>query len=399
MIQSMLTVSSQPKNAPVQAADQSSFGDEYAANISNRHIARNSIQSSLPIRTPHSWQAADPGRLSRESAEHYEPGYEGIPFMDLLHALGTFVRVVETGSFSAVARETDSSNSSVTRLIGRLEDHFGIRLLHRTTRHLGLTDDGESLLAQARGMLEAAEQMEATLGRRKASPTGRVRVGLPPGMAILVTSRLSSLFRHYPGLSVDLVIGERFGDLIEERLDLVVQNGRSEHASAVVRAIATFSRAVVATPAYLEEHGVPQDPEALAHHSCIVHETGPDSNRWSFTGPTGPVDVRVAGPLHASSATMVHRAALAGSGIACLLEPHVLDDIRAGRLCRLLPKCTSERERIFVMYPSRRHVPPRTRVLIDFFVSLGREAEAQFANTRASVGDEHASRVGAPIAA
>jgi DNA-binding transcriptional LysR family regulator len=309
--------------------------------------------------------------------------------MDLLHALGTFVRVVETGSFSAVARETNNNQSSVARLIGQLEDHFGIRLFHRTTRRLSLTDDGEGLLAQARSMLEAAEEMETTLGRRKASPTGRVRVGLPPGMAILITSRLSALLRRYPGLTVELVIGERFGDLIEERLDLVVQTGRSENASAVARPIATFGRAVVAAPTYLEQHGIPQDPAELAQHSCIVHETGPDSDRWSFTGPDGPVDVRVSGSLHASSATMVHRATLAGYGMAWLLEPHVLDDIRAARLCRVLPKYASEREQTFVIYPSRRNLPPRTRVLIDFFVSVGREAEAQFANTGAPVDDEH----------
>jgi DNA-binding transcriptional LysR family regulator len=319
--------------------------------------------------------------------------------MDLLHALGSFVRVVETGSFSAVARETNNSQSSVTRLIGQLEDHFGIRLLHRTTRRLSLTDDGESLLTQARGMLEAAEELEATLGRRKAAPTGRVRVGLPPGMAILITSHLSTLLQRYPGLSVELVIGERFGDLVEERLDLVVRNGRSESASSVARAIATFGRALVAAPAYLEQHGIPLNPAHLAKHNCIVHETGPGSDRWSFTGPEGPVDVRVAGSLHASSATMVHRAALAGSGIAWLLEPHVLDDIRAGRLCRLLPEYISEREQTFVIYPSRRNVPPRTRVLIDFFVSVGREAQAQFANSGAPVDDKHLSIVSTRLAA
>src|ERR1700722_1292348 len=296
--------------------------------------------------------------------------------MDLLHALGTFVRIVETGSFTAVARETNNSQSSITRLIGQLEDHVGVRLLDRTTRRLSLTDDGESLLAQARGMLEAAEELEATIGRRKAAPTGRVRVGLPPGMAILITSRLPTLLQRYPGLSVELVIGERFGDMVEERLDLVVRNGRSESASSVARAVATFGRALVAAPAYLEQHGSPLDPAHLAQHDCIVHEHGPDSDLWSFTGPNGKVDVRASGPLHASSATMVHRAALAGSGIAWLLEPHVLDDIHAGRLCRLLPEYASEREQTFVIYPSRRNVPPRTRVLIDFFVSVGREAEA-----------------------
>ena len=319
--------------------------------------------------------------------------------MDLLCALRTFVRVVETGSFSAVARETSSSHSSVTRLIGHLEDHFGVRLLHRTTRHLSLTDDGENLLARARGMLEAAEEMEATLGRRKASPTGRVRVGLPPGMAILVTSRLSRLLRHYPGLSIELVIGERFGDFTEERLDLVVQNGRSDNTSAIARTIATFSRALVASPAYLEEHGVPHTVEDLGKHSCVIHENGPDSDRWGFTGPAGPAHIRVTGALHASSSTMVHHAALAGYGIACLLEPHVLDDIRAHRLCRLLPDWASEQEHTFVSYPSRRNLPPRTRVLIDFFVSLGRDAEVQFAATRIMAGDGVRSLASARLAA
>ncbi len=319
--------------------------------------------------------------------------------MDLLYALGTFVRVVETGSFSAVARETSSSHSSVTRLVGQLEDHFGVRLLHRTTRHLNLTDDGENLLTRARGVLAAAEEIEAALGRRKSSPTGRVRVGLPPGMAILATSRLSGLLRHYPGLSVELVIGERFGDFTEERLDLVVQNGRSNNASAIARTIATFGRALVTSPAYLEEHGTPQSVEDLAKHSCIIHENGPESDRWNFTGPAGPVHVRVTGDLHASSSTMVHHAALAGYGIAWLLEPHVLGDIRAKRLCRLLPDWASEQEHTFVSYPSRRNLPPRTRVLIDFFVSLGREAEAQFAATRTMVGDSVVALVNARLAA
>lgn len=320
--------------------------------------------------------------------------------MDMLYALGTFVRVVETGSFSGVARETNSNHTSVTRLIGQLEDHFGVRLLHRTTRHLSLTDDGENLLIRARAVLEAADDIEATLGRRKASPTGRVRVGLPPAMAILVTSHLSGLLRHYPGLAVELVIGERFGDFTEERLDLVVQTGQSDdNTSAITRTIATFGRALVASPAYLEEHGLPQAAEDLARHNCIIHEKGPDSDRWSFTGPAGPVHVRVTGALHASSSTMVHRAALDGYGIASLLEPHVLDDIRTNRLCRLLPDWASGQEHTVVRYPSRRNLPPRTRVLIDFFVTLGREAEAQFAATRPTAGDGVRSPVSARLAA
>jgi DNA-binding transcriptional LysR family regulator len=333
------------------------------------------------------------GAATADAIEPVADCGEGFSCMDLLYALGTFVRVVETGSFSAVARETGGSPTSLTRLIGHLEDHFGVRLLHRTTRRLNLTDDGENLLVRARSLLEAREEMEAMLGRRKTAPTGRVRLGLPPGMAILVTSRLSGLLRDYPGLSVELVIGERFGDLTEERLDLVVQTGRSNNPSAIARTIARFGRLLVASPSYLEEHGVPQTPEDLVKHNCIIHENRPDSDRWNFTGPTGPVQIRVTGALHASSSTMVHRAALAGYGIAWLLEPHVLDDIRSNRLRRLLPDWVSEQEHTCVSYPSRRNLPPRTRVLIDFFVSLGREAEAQFAATGVKACDDVRSLV------
>lgn len=302
--------------------------------------------------------------------------------MDLLRALGTFVRVVETGSFSAVARETGTSHSAATRLIGQLEDHFGVRLFHRTTRRLSLTEDGQDLLSHARQVLEATQDMEATLGRQHASPTGLVRVGIPPAMATLIVPRLPVMFERYPGLSVELVVNDRVGDLVEERLDLALQVGQPGDTSLVARAINTLGRVVVAAPAYLERRGAPQHPTDLAQHNCIIHDTGPDSAHWNFTGPDGSIDVMVAGSFRTNNGQMVHRAALAGYGIALLREPQVVDDIRAARLYRLLADYPSGREQTFIVYPSRRHLAPRTRVMIDFFVALGREAEARLADAR-----------------
>lgn len=302
--------------------------------------------------------------------------------MDLLRALGTFVRVVETGSFSAVARETGTSHSAATRLISQLEDHFGVRLFHRTTRRLSLTEDGQDLLSHARQVLEATQDMEATLGRQQASPTGLVRVGIPPAMATLIVPRLPVMFERYPGLSVELVVNDRVGDMVEERLDLALQVGQPGDTSLVARAINTLGRVVVAAPAYLERRGAPQHPTDLAQHNCIIHDTGPDSAHWNFTGPDGSIDVMVAGSFRTNNGQMVHRAALAGYGIALLREPQVVDDIRAARLYRLLADYPSGREQTFIVYPSRRHLAPRTRVMIDFFVALGREAEARLADAR-----------------
>ena len=236
--------------------------------------------------------------------------------MDLLRALSTFVRVVETGSFSAVARETGTSHSAATRLIGQLEDHFGVRLFHRTTRRLSLTEDGQDLLNHARHLIETTQEMEATLGRQRASPTGLVRVGISPAVATLLVPQLPKVFERYPGLSVELVVGDRFGDLIEERLDLALQRGQPADSSLVARAIGTFGRVLVAAPAYLERRGAPGTPAELAEHSCVIHEDRVGSARWSFNGPDGPVEVTVSGPFRSDNSEVVHRAALAGFGVA-----------------------------------------------------------------------------------
>ena len=145
--------------------------------------------------------------------------------MDMLRALGTFVRIAETGSFSAVAREGNTTPSAVTRLVGQLEEHFRVRLFHRTTRHLSLTEDGQDLLGHARHIIDATADLEDTLGNQRTMPTGRVRIGLTAGAARLVTPGMVDFLTRYPGLSVDFVVREQFSDLIEDRLDVAMRLG------------------------------------------------------------------------------------------------------------------------------------------------------------------------------
>jgi DNA-binding transcriptional LysR family regulator len=288
--------------------------------------------------------------------------------MDLLRALGTFSRIVETGSFSAVARETNSSQSAVSRVIDQLEAHFGVRLFHRTTRRLSLTDDGHDLLGHASRLLDAAVDMEGALGNHRNSPTGLVRVGLSAAASMFLTPRIGTLLERYPGLSVELVVGDRFHDLVAERLDLALQGGQTSDTSAVARVVATIGRAAVAAPEYLARHSPPVHPTDLADHACIIHEAGPDSTAWRFSGPDGPIEVVVSGAFRTNNSGVVRSAALAGYGIAFLPEQSVADDIRAGRLYRLLADYPSERGQAYLIYPSRRHLAPRTRVVIDFLV-------------------------------
>jgi len=302
--------------------------------------------------------------------------------MDLISGLQTFIRVIETGSFSAVARESNTSQSAVTRHVAQLEEHFGVRLFHRTTRKLSLTDDGQDLVSRARHLLEVATDLEDTVGRARGAPSGLVRVGVPVGAAMLLVSEFGGLLRDYPGLSIELVVEERFQDLVAERLDLALRFGQSADTSVVARAIATLGSSPVAAPSYLERHGAPAHPPDLAKHTCIVAETGPESTHWVFTGPAGPVEVEVSGAMRCNNTLVVRQAALSGYGIALLPDPLTINDIRTSRLYRLLPDYTIRRRPAYVVYPSRRHLPPRTRLVIDFLVDRFKEAETRLRDGR-----------------
>jgi DNA-binding transcriptional LysR family regulator len=188
------------------------------------------------------------------------------------------------------------------------------------------------------------------------------------GGARLLTPGLADLLDRYPGLSVDLVIREDLRDLIEDRLDLAVRVGQPADASLVARSVGGFGRALIAAASYLEKRGVPLTPADLSEHRCIVHDNGPASMHWRFDGPGGPHDIEVAGALTATTSNVVRQAVLAGHGVGLLSEPLVHEDILGGRLRRLLPAYPTERSQLFLVYHSRRYLPPRTRVVIDFAI-------------------------------
>jgi DNA-binding transcriptional LysR family regulator len=299
--------------------------------------------------------------------------------MDLLQALRNFIRVTETGSFSAVARETNTNHSSITRHIGDLEEHFGVRLFQRTTRRLSLTTDGQDLLQYARRMIELEEELDGALGRQHVAPTGHVRIGVTTAGATLMTPRLRGLLDDYPALSIELVVRDQLGDIIEERLDIALHVGQPPDSSLLARRIGAFGRVLVAAPTYLEKRGAPARPADLADYDCVIHEYGADSAQWYFKGPDGPETIRVQGRFHANNAAIVRRAVLDGYGVAMVPEALVVDDVRTARLYRLLPDYQTERLPAFLLYPSRRHLPPRTRVVIEAIARATAEITARLA--------------------
>jgi DNA-binding transcriptional LysR family regulator len=296
--------------------------------------------------------------------------------MDLLGALGVLVRVVETGSFSAVARERELSQAAVARQVSQLEEHFGVRLFHRTTRKLSLTDDGEMLLGLARPVLDGVDGLEAALGRQSASPVGLVRVGVTVTASRFLAQRLPTLLADRPGLKVELVVSDRFGDMIEDRLDLALRVGEVTDASLVVRRWGTASFVVVAAPSYIEQKGKPSTPADLTSHTCIVHDVGPGSNVWTFVTSDGSQQFHVSGGFLANDFSAVRIAARSGYGIALLPLFEVLDDLRSGMLVCMLSEFPAPSIPLSAVYPSRRHLAPRTRLVLDFILEQAREVQA-----------------------
>jgi DNA-binding transcriptional LysR family regulator len=308
--------------------------------------------------------------------------------MDLLGGLGVLVRVVETGSFSPVARERDLSQAAVARQVSQLEEHFGVRLFHRTTRKLSLTDDGQMLLGFARPVLDGVEGLEAALGRQSASAVGLVRVGVTATASRFLVQRLPTLLAGHPGLKVELVISDRFGDMIEDRLDLAMRVGEIADSSLVIRRSWTAERVVVAAPSYIEQHGAPSVPADLERHTCIVHDVGSDSDVWTFVTPEGPQQVRVPGGFLANDSRAVLQAAEIGYGIAFLRFIEVSDDLRSGTLVRVLSDFPATGVPHSLVYPSRRHLAPRTRLVMDFIWEQVRQILAELA----TASDEGALR-------
>ncbi|MGH7044265.1 MAG: LysR family transcriptional regulator [Acetobacteraceae bacterium] len=294
--------------------------------------------------------------------------------MDLIGALATFVRVAETGSFSAVARERGTTQSSVSRQITALEGEFGVRLLQRTTRSLALTEDGNETLEHARNVLDAVATTREVAARRRGEAAGTVRLATSVLLGNLIATRIPVLLERHPGLSVHLVTGGAAHDMVEEGLDLWLRLGESTHATHVSRTVGHTAPLLLATPGYLAARGRPEHPRDLVAHDCLVQHRLRADHVWRFTGPEGGVAVPVTGRFSADNNEAVLRALLAGVGVALIAAVVARAEVAAGRLVPLMPDYAPAGITITLVYPSRRNLAPRVRAVIDFIAEdiLGR---------------------------
>lgn len=287
--------------------------------------------------------------------------------MDLLAAFRTFVRVVETGSFSAVAADLNTTQPTVSRQVAALEAHLGARLLTRTTRRLVLTEDGQVLYEHAQRAIEAADEAQDAVGLRKRKPTGLLRLATPVVFGRLhVLPRLPAFLMRYPDVGIDLVMNDSITDLVEEGIDLAVRIGDLTDPGLVAKRLGTTRRITVASPGYLAQRGEPRHPDDLTGHDCVVYTRLATGPRWTFLGAEGVLTVEVTGRFRVNNSEGVRDAVLRGLGVGVVPNWLFVDEIERGAVRVILTAFEPKPLPISAVYPSRRFLAMKVRAMIDF---------------------------------
>ena len=284
--------------------------------------------------------------------------------------MSAFVRAVETGGFSAAARDIGLTPSALSKLVTRLEDRLGARLLHRTTRRLQMTAEGEAFYARARPILTAIDEAEAEVTEAGASPRGMLRLqcGYGFGMHQLVPAIPRFQARH-PEVELDIAISDQPSSAIEEGVDLAIRIGPLDESSMVARRICNLQRVICASPGYLKRRGTPRTPDDLQQHNCLWITSLPALRRWPFDTDDGIRVVNIGGNVVANNAETVLQLAVAGVGITRLTDVIVGDSIRSGLLVPILADWHHvEPAPLFATYPSGRNLSPKVRAMVDFLV-------------------------------
>jgi DNA-binding transcriptional LysR family regulator len=287
--------------------------------------------------------------------------------MDRLDAMEMFVRIVETGSFSSVARELGTTQPTISKQLTALESHLKTRLLNRSTRKLSLTESGQAYYERCKRIIDDVREAESTLGRLQGSISGHLHIDTSIAMGQMFLTPLVLKFqRQYPELSVELTLNDRFIDIVEEGVDVAIRIGRLGESNVVARKIGATRRVTIATPDYLTQHGRPRHPEDLTHHNCLLYSYLSTGNEWMFQGPEGEIRVRVSGNFKSNNGHALREALLAGRGIAVSPDWLAHDGLRDGTTEAILTEFAPTPMDINAVFPSNRMLSAKVRAFVDF---------------------------------
>lgn len=293
--------------------------------------------------------------------------------MDRIQAMQVFLRVVETNSFNKAAETLSMAPSSVTSIVKNLESHLQVRLLHRTTRSLSLTPEGERYYQRSRDILQAIDDSESDLQHRASSPKGRLRVDMPGSVArALVLPRLKEFFALYPEIQLMIGMNDRPMDLVQEGIDCVLRTGELRDSSLVARRLGTFQWITCGAPSYFEQRGVPASVDALGEHQAVHYFSGSTGRITDFHFQQNGQEVAVPmqGQVSVNDTDAYIDCCLQGYGLiqlaAYLVRPH----LASGALREVLSEGRRAPVPVSLVYPHNRHVSPVVRAFIDWMTTI-----------------------------
>ncbi|NJN88272.1 MAG: LysR family transcriptional regulator [Leptolyngbyaceae cyanobacterium SL_7_1] len=289
--------------------------------------------------------------------------------MDRIECMKSFIRVVEAGSFSAVARELETTQPTVSKQIATLEDYLDVQLLIRSTKALKLTDEGIRFYEHCQQVLDVIAEAEASVGKRQ-KPSGLLRLSCPVAFGQMqVVPRIKLFLDRYPEIKVNLVMTDQFIDLVEEGMDLAIRIGEVHDPSLIAHRIGTTQRVAIGSNSYFERAGEPQIPSDLTDHNCIVYTRLATGNEWHFQSSTGLVTVKVSGNFQANNSIAIREAVLSGLGIAVTPLWLLGNQSDQDQLKIVLREYQPTPLPIHAVYRRGRFQSAKVRCLIDFFVN------------------------------
>jgi len=283
--------------------------------------------------------------------------------------LMVFHSVVKHSNYAKAAEELGLSPSGVSRIVSRLEERLGARLIQRTTRKLKLTEVGEAFHARTAQVLSDLRDAESEVQQTMLKPRGTIRISTSVVFGQLyLGALLGELTERYPELVIELFLTDRFVDLVDEGIDLGIRFGTLPDSRLIARRLCTNHRVLVAAPSYLERRGTPRTPADLASHECLLFTSFARPLEWRLIGPEGLVTQSITGRVSSNNISALATAAQSGMGIAVTATMVVGAQLASGQLVRVLPDYEFEPSAIFAVYPSARQLSTKVRAVVDFLV-------------------------------
>lgn len=289
--------------------------------------------------------------------------------LDGLSALVIFARIVQYGSLTSAAKNSGLSRSAVSRQLTSLEEKFGVRLLQRSTRKIKLTDSGKQILSEATRILDAFENIETFAEEQQGKVRGNLKISCTTGIGRVHLIPLLKKFRVlYPEVHVQLLLEDRFVDLINEQIDVTIRAGHLPDSSLIALRLGEMTWIVCASPYYLSKNGIPKIPTDLLHHNCLHYSNNQSSfNNWSFIGPNGIENISISSCFSINDSTALVQAAEEGLGVLWIDKNSLGNALEEKRLVPILENYSlGSGYPIYALYPARQHLPLKTRVFIDF---------------------------------